>query len=498
MSIVRFSRAAFAFAGSMDVFSELELSFDQGFTGLVGENGGGKTTLLRLILGEIALSKGRLEVQAAPDQRLLCRQRVDRCSSELGDFLGRFDSEALRWQARLQVQHSECFENLSPGERKRWQIAWALCQEPRVLLLDEPTNHLDREGRELLVSALRSYKGVGIVASHDRELLDALCTRTVRLEKGMANAVALPYSQARRHWQKERERDELVLAKARSDLRKGEKHRARLRDQRARAEQKISAKSRIKGPRDSDARSVNARARAESGEATLSRRLSAEASRLHRKRRHVEDLSVDKKLGSAIAFKGNRNVRRRLAVFEGDLRAGSCLLARDLFLVVGRESRIHLRGANGTGKTTLLRALVENTSLEDHEYFYLPQLVDAREEGEVRAELRAAPPDELGQIMTVAAALGIDPARVLASQAYSPGQLRKLLIARALARNVSLLVLDEPTNHLDLPSVERLEDALLDFPGALLLVSHDEHFARRLAPQVWWLDAEALTIRATG
>ncbi|MFP2912850.1 ABC transporter ATP-binding protein, partial [Pyxidicoccus sp. 3LFB2] len=99
-----------------------------------------------------------------------------------------------------------------------------------------------------------------------------------------------------------------------------------------------------------------------------------------------------------------------------------------------------------------------------------------------------------GRVLSLVAALGVDPERLLASEQPSPGEARKLLIARGLGQHAWALVLDEPTNHLDLPSIERLEVALREYPGALLLVSHDAAFARACTSESWRVEHGQVTV----
>jgi ATPase subunit of ABC transporter with duplicated ATPase domains len=104
------------------------------------------------------------------------------------------------------------------------------------------------------------------------------------------------------------------------------------------------------------------------------------------------------------------------------------------------------------------------------------------------------PPVERGRVLSMVAALGVDPDRLLGSEHPSPGEARKLMIALGLGRHVWALVLDEPTNHMDLPSIKRLEQALAEYPGALLLVTHDDSFARRLTTARWRIEGGAVQI----
>jgi len=126
----------------------------------------------------------------------------------------------------------------------------------------------------------------------------------------------------------------------------------------------------------------------------------------------------------------------------------------------------------------------------------LPQELSAAEAVACVAEVRRLAPEEASRVMTILAGLGVDPGRLLASRTPSPGEARKLRLALGLAARVWALVLDEPTNHLDLPSIERLEETLAAYPGALLLVTHDDTLARRVTTTRWAITQERVDVMA--
>jgi ATPase subunit of ABC transporter with duplicated ATPase domains len=154
-------------------------------------------------------------------------------------------------------------------------------------------------------------------------------------------------------------------------------------------------------------------------------------------------------------------------------------------LTIGRNDRIAVVGPNGAGKTTLLNALMARLKIERDRVLYLPQELSRSEAAREIRELKRLDPASRGLVLSAVARLGSVPDRLLDGEMPSPGELRKLAIARGAHSGAHLLVLDEPTNHLDLPATEALEAALTAYPGALLLVSHDSRFIERLAIVKW-------------
>ncbi|NLH47458.1 MAG: ABC-F family ATP-binding cassette domain-containing protein [Myxococcales bacterium] len=464
------------------LFANLTLAFGRGWTGIVGANGTGKTTLVRLACGELEPLAGRI---SAPQPAVYCPQRTDDPPEHFAAFLAA-DGPAAYWRSRLGMEADwlRRWDTLSHGERKRAQLGAALWREPAVLGIDEPTNHLDRSALEWIAQALASFTGIGLLVSHDRELLDRLCARCVFIDPPLTRVFPGSYSAA----VEQRDRADLHAAREREraeeNVRRLERLVSRRRHEAAQSDHRLSGRHLDRHDHDGRGKLGLVRVSGKDGQAGRSQRQAD--SRLRQARDSLGRLPVRQAYELGIWFRGERSLRDSVVSLPaGRLPIDPARVLEFPDLRIGPEDRIALTGPNGAGKTTLLRHLLPRVALPPERVVHLPQEMDVALSREVLDQVRGLDSERLGLVMTIVSRLGSRPARLLESREPSPGELRKLLLALGIARRPHLIVMDEPTNHLDLPAITCLEDALADCPCALLLVSHDERFLRRLIRLRW-------------
>lgn len=496
MSAIHLKALSFHYSRAVPIFEQIDFSLGPGWTGVVGVNGGGKTTLLGLIDGSLTATAGSLRLDPADAIAVQCPQTADSIDGNIEILRAAFDGDAQALLGRLALDRDDLdrWETLSPGERKRWQIAGALYRQPDVLLLDEPTNHLDHDARKMLINALRRFGGAGVVVSHDRTVLNELCRRIIRIEDGAATLWNGSYESAHDAWTAEAQ----AIHESYQGLRAQErKVRRRLADKRRTAAEKTARHKRDlrqAGVKDKDARSMEKKGRFEGGLKQGSREMSLLRAESERLGEAAMQFDLKRQLGGELFFDYAPARRRVLLRYEGPLQAGGNRLVDSVDVAVERDDRVLLSGPNGAGKSTLLAAMMAGSSLPDESLLHLPQELSERQAAGLVESVRSLSPAHKGRVLGIVGVLGSDPKRVLATDNPSPGEARKLLIASGLGRGAWVLLLDEPTNHLDLPSIERLEAALAAFPGALVIVTHDEEFARHTTQTRWDIRRGQLTV----
>lgn len=483
-NFLKFDNVYFTYETASDqLLSAINMHAPTGWTGVVGPNGTGKTTILLLAGGLLDPDQGKI---TRPSVAWYCPQRTDFPPEGAETFLAARDRDAQRLKLLLQLKDDwlQRWPTLSHGERKRVQIATALYKNPDLLAIDEPSNHLDSSARDMLMEALSTYKGVGLLVSHDRQMLDLLCRQCVFIEPPVVKTWPGNYSEACA----QRGIEELDLKRRRSEAEveasrlqreyAGRKHKASRSDSRN-TKRKLSRK-------DSDSREKIDRARVTGQDGARGRLLRQMSGRMKSAQKKLENTPFKKENVSGINILGEVYPGKfLLALAEGKISLGG---ERDLshpLLNLRPQERVSLTGPNGSGKSTLFQLVLNSLAVPEQRVTCIPQELDKEGSKKLLDMMRRLPKDQIGWVMNMVSRLGSSPERLLASEAPSPGEARKLLLALGLLHEPWLVMMDEPTNHMDLPSIECLESALADCRCALLLVSHDRFFLDRLTSVRW-------------
>jgi len=469
--------------GASPLFEDISFTVSEGDRiGLIGPNGSGKSTLLGILSGGIEPDSGVVAVRrhtrlsyviqdsqfAAGDTvRSVVMKALERSAvpeaeraGRLFETLGRagfvdFDSQAA---------------SLSGGWRKRLAIAEALVQQPDVLLLDEPTNHLDLEGIEWLEELLRAESFACVVVSHDRYFLENVATQTVELSRAYPGGLLrVPGNYS------------TFLVQKEEFLRAQEKHQEAL-ENRVRTEIEWLRR----GPK---ARATKAKARIDNANRLIT---------------ELADLNTRTRTASAkIDFLAtDRKTKRLVELDHVSYEIGGRTLFAELDFIFTAGKRVGLVGPNGSGKTTLLRLLrgeLHPTSGEIRRadflrvvYFDQNRVLDP----DVTLRRALAPDSDAVVYQDRVIHVASWAARFLftGEQLNQPvgrlsgGERARVLIAQLMLQPADLLLLDEPTNDLDIPTLEILEESLLEYSGALALVTHDRYMLDRVSTMVVGLD----------
>ncbi|MGP3217002.1 ABC-F family ATP-binding cassette domain-containing protein [Serratia bockelmannii] len=505
------------FADGETLFGPLDLAFDRQRCGLVGRNGVGKTQLLRLIAGLDRPGNGHVESHAA--LAYVAQQPEIAADTTLAQLLGYGEVFAAlarleqgrpladdidrlegRWDLNDRLQNAfaaaglpafdplRSASSLSGGERMRAALCGALIGEGDFLLLDEPTNHLDSVGRAWLYQQLDQWRGGLLIASHDRQLL-ARMARIVELTPGALRSYGGNYDDYRRQRDTEQQ-----AARADLEYAREERRRTRARQQK---EHDMSQRRSAQTLRVVDTLNIASfervayKSAAKESLGTLRKQHQDQRDGLDAAVREAYQ-RVEEEQPVLLALPGSEvSANKQVLVLE-QLQL-PFVSAPPLDLRIDGPMRVALTGPNGCGKSTLLKTVLgQLTALSGHCHCplstaYLDQTLSQLDPNLSVMEhlgLQDSPLAE-GALRTRLAQLQLGADRIaLPLGSLSGGERLKAALACALWRRqpAQLLLLDEPTNHLDLASSLAIETALADFPGAMLVVSHDEDFLQALRP----------------
>jgi len=460
---------------------DVSATFPSGWTGIIGDNGCGKSTLARIAARAITPDSGTVSPSLFASY---CQQDSTQEPDDLFDLASDWGKEAQRARALLRIEDDWFwrYDTLSGGQQKRIQIACALYAQPDVLIMDEPTNDLDAATRDIVKEALASFSGIGILISHDRDLLDGLVGQSLMCEGARWTMRPGGYSKASDQAASER-------ASAMRDREQASREAKRLK---AEAQRRSEEAARQKGKRskrglskkDSDAREKIGRAIV-SGKDGVAGKLSSKMSgRLAKAEAELSEKTVSKRYDHRIGEFGVAARSSCVAHLEASRLSAGEFSIDVPELWISPTDHVVLTGANGTGKSLVVRSVIESVP-ENVKVAYVPQDVGPEERERALRHLRDQDQETKGRILSIVARLNSDPDKLLDGDDLSPGELRKLMLAEQLVTNPNLLVLDEPTNHLDVGSIEALQEMLSGFSGALLLVTHDRQLSEAVT-QIGW------------
>jgi len=480
--------------GATPLFEKISFAVNEGDRiGLIGPNGAGKSTLLAVLAGEVEPNSGEVSVRrrarigyvrqiseyaSGLTVRSVMEAALERASvpanereQRLRETLGRagFADDGTDTSIRMDAEAA----SLSGGWRKRLAIAEAMVTEPDVLLLDEPTNHLDLEGIEWLEGVLRSARFACVVVSHDRYFLENVASEVVELSRVYAEGVL----RVRGTYSKFLEGRELYV-EAQSKMQEGLRNRV-----------KTEIEWLRRGPK---ARATKAKARIDNAHELIGK---------------LADVDARTRTSSAgIEFNATERQTKRLIEFEDvSISLGGREIVGGVSFSVTNGMKLGLVGPNGSGKTTILRAMSGEIPATKGlikranglRIVYFSQL---REIDPTLTLRRALAPDSdsvVYQDRVVHVASYAAKFLFTGDQLNQPverlsgGERGRVLIARLMLQPADVLMLDEPTNDLDIPTLEILEEALLEFKGALVLVTHDRYMLDRVSNIVLGLDGHA-------
>ncbi|WP_425392088.1 ABC-F family ATP-binding cassette domain-containing protein [Ekhidna sp.] len=480
--------------------------------GLIGLNGTGKSTLLKMMVGDAQPSGGKISMSkdttigflnqdllsfqtqdsilsvamTAFAESMKIQKEIDKVIKEMeenyrDELVGKLTKLQERFEANegysLQSKAEEILEGIgfktsdlsrplsefSGGWRMRVMLAKLLLEKPSLLMLDEPTNHLDLPSIQWIENYLQSYEGAYIIVSHDREFLNRTVNKIVEVSQADLNVYSGNYDFYEEEKALRNELQQNAYENQQKKIKEAERFIERFK---AKATKASQAQSKMK---------------------------------MLEKMDRVEEV-VDENMKVNFRFnfktKSGRHVKRleHISKAYGDLE-----ILKNASIGIERGDKIALIGANGKGKSTLLR-IVAGT--EPHEgkvqtghnvinsFYAQHQLEDLNIQNDLLEELKQAGTGKTEQELrsVLGCFLFSDDEVFKKIKVLSGGEKSRVALAKTLISEANFLLLDEPTNHLDMMSVSILVQALQQYEGTLLLVSHDRHFISQVANKIWWIE----------
>lgn len=429
---------------------------------IVGINGSGKTTLIKCILGEEEPDDSDCVIALAKGKKIgyLAQQHADMpgAEEELPEDLT--DAKALAMKQEIE-SYGDDFDTLSGGQKTRKRLEEILLTKPDLLILDEPTNHLDIESIQWLEKVLKRYDGAVLLVSHDRYFLDHVVTKIIDLDHGRARMYRGNYTEYAEKKKQIRDSELKAYYNQQADI----AHQQAVIDKLKQFNREKSIK------------------RAESREKAL-----AKVELLEK----PEELDNEMRLALTPHLQSGNDV---LSVKDLSKSFGEKTLFSNISFEIKRGEHVAVIGANGTGKTTLLKILNEQepattgsfklgTNVEigyyDQEHAVLH--MDKTIFDEIQDDYPYLNDTKVRNVLAAFLFRGDDVYKRIGD--LSGGEQGRVSLAKLMLSNANFLILDEPTNHLDIQGREVLEDAIRNYEGTVLYVSHDRYFINKTATRI--------------
>ncbi|WP_133500502.1 ABC-F family ATP-binding cassette domain-containing protein [Cognatilysobacter terrigena] len=531
---IRVAGLSFSWPDGTPVFAGLSFNLRASRTGLVAPNGAGKSTLLALLSGRVTPQSGSIEVRGTLGY--LPQQSTVQAGGTVAELMGvdhalravdavlagstdpaTFEHADGHWDLRDRiaallaqfdlhdVHPQRSTETLSGGEVAVIALAGRLLRRPDVLLLDEPTNHLDRTRRQALRDVLHAFRGCLVVASHDRDLLDDM-EQIAELRTGSVWMVSGGFTTYETAARLERAAAEGREQHLRKELRREQRA---LQNARERAERRAASAARALP--DAGLPRIVAGGRARRAEVSAGKVAGAHSSRIEQARDALHRAQHDARTSTTPSFALPAPrvgpTQHVLTLERARIRTHERMLweERGVTLTIRGPERLALTGDNGAGKTTLLRVMAGDLAptsgerrISTRRVAYLSQqldqLIPTLSVTENFSRAASALSDQ--ERADILARLGFRGDRMqLPAAALSGGERVRATLACVLHADLppQLLLVDEPTNNLDLTSIRELEQSLLNYEGALVVVSHDSRFLKAIgAERILHLDKQGL------
>lgn len=443
--MLQISNLSFSYQ-NQPLFENLNLALTgSDIVGIVGDNGTGKTTLLRLIANELRPDNGNIKA-----------------TGEIG-FL---------------KQTQDDLEDKSGGERTQIRLAELFRRNPEIILLDEPTNNLDHEGKTWLLRKIREYRGLALVVSHDRDFLQAIADKIICLHDNRAEVFLGDYTSFREQQTQIRHEQLQNYGKAQRERRKLEQQLKiafdRANKSNRRGYNKISDESKLYYN--------GQRAAAQSNAGKVLRVTQSRIAQIA----NIEK-PVERKTYSAEVSANFLHNRKLLEVINLSKSYDKKKLFENLNFTIHTGERMRICGRNGSGKSTLFQIILGEKEADNGEVWIAPNIEigyvsqDIAELDLNKSFLEQSVDFDKTKVFRAAATLDFLPQDMHKPMSkLSRGQLTKILILRLILHPLDLVIIDELTNHIDIRARENIESALSKYPGAILMAAHDEAFAQAI------------------